>query len=295
MARRPRPAGLRLGFAWSVLAHLFPGQGSQVPDMREQVAALRPDLLELVCELVGDDPFPRVEQSTRFAQPAILCCSLARCSALRARPEALLGHSLGELAALVAAEALDERDALALVVERGRLMAQAGGEGGGMLVLLGGELADAQRLADAHGVAVANDNAPGQVVLSGAADALRDAAAAARAAGLRAMELPVAGAFHSPAMAPARPAWEAALAAVSFAQPRVLVLSCLTAAPIGDPRAALAESLTHPVRFREALLALAAAGCDELVDVGPGRVVAGLARRTLPDASVQCAEVAAHA
>jgi [acyl-carrier-protein] S-malonyltransferase len=274
-------------FGAVVIAYLFPGQGSQVPAMRHEVARLRPGLLAAVCEIVGEDPFERIAESTRFAQPAILCASLARWSALDARPDALLGHSLGELAALTAAGALSEQTALELVAERGRLMAQAGSPQDGMLVVLGGDVADAAALAREHGVTVANDNAPGQVVLSGRRDALLEASRAARAAGLRAMRLPVAGAFHSPAMAPAREAWEAALAAVDFAEPKVRVVSCQTALPIDDPRAVLADSLTHPVRFREALLALHAAGCERFVDVGPGRILEGLVRRTLPRAALE--------
>src|ERR1700716_3531626 len=104
-------------------ALLFPGQGSQTPDMRGTVAAERPDLLEQVVEVVGEDPFALVDAGTRYAQPAIFCASLAGWSAL-GRPEAefMAGHSLGELAALVAGGGLAERDGLELVALRGRLM-----------------------------------------------------------------------------------------------------------------------------------------------------------------------------
>ena len=143
-------------------AFLFAGQGSVVPGMREQVADLRPDLLDAVSEAVGDDPFLRAEESTRYAQPAILCTTLARWSALGAADaEALLGHSLGELSALAAAGSLSEHDALALVALRAALMDEAGEPGDGMIAVLRGELPDVQAIADAHGVTVANDNAPG--------------------------------------------------------------------------------------------------------------------------------------
>lgn len=269
-------------FVVGVTAFLFPGQGSQVPGMRDEVAALRPDLLEAVERAVGEDPFARVEESTRFAQPAILCSSLARWSALDGEPSFLLGHSLGEIGALVAAGALDEHAALELVATRGRLMAEASAPGDGMLAVLRGEPADVAALAERHGVTVANDNAPGQMVLSGELERLDAASRDARRRGLRTMRLAVAGAFHSHAMEPARAAWERALDAVGFAPSRTPVVSCLTAAPIGDPRAALAASLTAPVRFREALLHLAAEGCDDFVDVGPGRILEGLVKRTLP-------------
>jgi [acyl-carrier-protein] S-malonyltransferase len=269
-------------FVVGVTAFLFPGQGSQVPGMREEVQRLRPDLLDAVEAIVGEDPFARVEESTRFAQPAILCCSLARWSALDAEPSHLLGHSMGELGALAAAGALDERQALELVALRGRLMAEASRPGQGMLVVLRGEADDVATLAARHGVTVANDNAPGQIVLSGDLDRLDAASADARRQGLRTMRLPVAGAFHSPAMAPACAAWERALAGAELAPLHTPVVSCMTAAPIDDARAVLAASLTEPVRFREALLHLDAAGCTDYVDVGPGRVLEGLVKRTVP-------------
>ncbi|MBV9166106.1 MAG: ACP S-malonyltransferase, partial [Solirubrobacterales bacterium] len=149
-------------------AILFPGQGSQTDGMREEVARVRPDLLEAVSEALGEDPFPRVDDGTQFAQPAIYCASLAGWEALgRPTGELMAGHSLGELAALVAAGAISDRDGLELVVLRGALMGQA--DEGGMLALLGAGAADkAPELADEHGLAVANDNSPQQVVLSGA-------------------------------------------------------------------------------------------------------------------------------
>src|SRR5580704_14240878 len=180
-------------------AILFPGQGSQTPDMRETVAGVRPDLLSLADEIVGEDPFARAEEGTRFAQPAIFCASLAGWEALgRPSGDFMAGHSLGELGALVASGALRESDGLALVALRGRLMQEAGeqaGDGsgglsGGMLALLGRGAAErAAELAAAHGLSVANDNSPQQVVLSGLRSALPDAAAAARELGLRPMEL----------------------------------------------------------------------------------------------------------
>src|SRR5687767_12081529 len=141
-------------------AVLFPGQGSQQPGMGDLVAAEAPELLERCLALVGADPFERVGESTRFAQPAIFCASVAGWRRLDATPVAAAGHSLGELAALVAAEALDPIDALGLVVLRGALMADAGG--GTMLALLGAGDDDAEALAAEHGATVANYNAPGQ-------------------------------------------------------------------------------------------------------------------------------------
>jgi [acyl-carrier-protein] S-malonyltransferase len=146
--------------------------------MRDVVARRAPELLEQVTELVGEDPFARVEENTRFAQPAIFCASLAGWDALGLHPSAAAGHSLGELAALAAAGVLAREDALELVVLRGRLMGEA--RNGSMLALVGASLEDARAIAGAGGVIVANDNAPGQVVLSGSLDALERTEAAAR-------------------------------------------------------------------------------------------------------------------
>lgn len=278
-------------------AFLFAGQGSLVAGMADEVARLRPDLLDVVSEAVGDDPFARAEESTRYAQPAILCSSLARWSALpgASAGDVLLGHSLGELSALAAAGSVSEHDALRLVAVRAALMDEVGSPDDGMVAILRGELDQVQAIADAHGVTLANDNAPGQAVLAGRRAQLDAAADAAKEAGMRAMRLGVSGAFHSPAMAPAVPAWESALAEVAFAPPEVAVVSCLTGASIEDPRRTLADGLTHPVRFREALLALGAAGERRFVEVGPGKVLAGLAGRTLPDATVEIADIGVYA
>jgi [acyl-carrier-protein] S-malonyltransferase len=270
-----------------VTAILFPGQGSQTPDMRETVSDARPDLLPLVEQIVGEDPFVRAEEGTRFAQPAIFCASLAGWQQL-GRPDGdmMAGHSLGELAALVAAGCLTERDGLELVALRGKLMQESGERAGdgGMIALLGAGAADhAAELAEGHGLAVANDNSPQQVVLSGDRGAFADTSAAAKELGLRPMELPVTGAFHSPMMAEAVPEFEAALARVEVGTPRVTVLSAVTAAPFEDVRAQLAQALTMPVRWRETLLAMRERGGERFVEVGPGRVLTGLVKRTLKD------------
>jgi [acyl-carrier-protein] S-malonyltransferase len=268
-------------------AILFPGQGSQTSEMRDTVKAVRAELLDAAIEVVGEDPFVRVSDGTQFAQPAIFCASLAGWEALgRPLGDLMAGHSLGELAALVAAGSLTERDGLELVALRGRLMQQAGERAGdgGMIALLGAGAADhAQELADGHGLSVANDNSPQQIVLSGARSALPRAAAAAGELGLRALELAVTGAFHSPMMAAAAPEFEAALAQVEVREPGVTVVSAVTAEPFDDIRARLVEALTRPVRWRETMLSLQALGAERFVEVGPGRVLTGLAKRTLRD------------
>jgi malonyl CoA-acyl carrier protein transacylase len=274
-------------------AVLFPGQGSQTPDMRDDVERFRPDLLQLACEELGTDPFERIAEGSRFAQPAIYCASLAGWERL-GRPDvaALAGHSLGEFAALVAAETLSAEDGLRLVALRGRLMDEAAERtgDGGMLAVLGNDARlAAGALAEGHGVFVANDNAPGQVVLSGAVQRLDAAAAEAKTIGLRAIRLAVAGAFHSPAMAGAAPELEAALDAVEFGPGLTPVVSCVTTEPIADPRPVLLAGLTEPVRWRETLLALHTLGVRRFVDAGPGKVLAGLVTRTLDGVTAETA------
>jgi [acyl-carrier-protein] S-malonyltransferase len=268
-------------------AILFPGQGSQTADMRETVQRARPDLLELVAAAVGEDPFPRAQEGTRWAQPAIFCASLAGWAEL-GRPigDWMAGHSLGEIGALVAAGALREADGVKLVALRGKLMQDAGelAGDGGMVALLGAGAADeAPAVAQAHGLSVANDNSPQQVVLSGPRAGLPRAAEAATELGLRAMELPVTGAFHSPMMGSAVPEFEAALNDTEVRQATVPVISAVTAEPFDDIRKRLVEALTSPVRWRETMLALHGLGAERFVEVGPGRVLTGLAKRTLRD------------
>ena len=263
--------------------------------MRDVVADVRPDLLTAVIDLVGEDPFPLVDESTRYAQPAIFCTSLAGWTQVRDRvdPIAVAGHSLGELTALAAAGAIDEFDALRLVVLRGLLMDVAGAASGGgtMLAVLGATPAQAAALASRHRVSLANDNAPGQVVLSGAPDKLKAARDDARGTGLRAVALDVAGAFHSPQMQRAVAPFQEALAAVDVQTPDIPVISCATAEPFGDPREELAGALVSPVRWRETMVALGAAGANTFVDVGPGAVLAKLAPRCLPGAAASSLDV----
>ena len=266
---------------------IFPGQGSQTPDMRATVAEHRPDLLQLAGDIVGVDPFRRAEEATSYAQPAIFCTSLAGWQALgRPLGDFMAGHSLGELAALVAAGAISDQDGLELVALRGRLMHESGERAGngGMLALIGAGAAEhASGLADAQGLAVANDNSPQQVVLSGERARFADAAAAAEELGLRPVELPVTGAFHSPMMEGAVAEFTAALARVEVRDPRVPVFSAVTAARFDDIRRRLAEALISPVRWRETVLAMHEQGAERFVEVGPGKVLTGLVKRTVRD------------
>lgn len=280
-------------------AILFPGQGSQTPDVREQIERTRPDLLAAVIEAVGEDPFPRVEDSTRFAQPAILCTALVAYSQAGIEPDLLAGHSLGEIGALAAAGALSEEDALRLVAERGRLMDEAGERAGGngsMIALLGqGAAEHAGEIARDSGLSVANDNSPKQVVLSGDRACFETATELAGRLSLRAVELPVSGAFHSPMMASATPAFRAAVEAIEVHAPRVPVISGVTTRPVEDVRAVIVDALERPVRWRETLLALHELGARSFLETGPGSVLTGLVRRTLTDVETATMEQLATA
>jgi [acyl-carrier-protein] S-malonyltransferase len=273
------------------IALLFPGQGSHAEGMEDPYRGH--PLLERGLELLGYDPFERLSEGTRYQQPALFLCSVAAWDAWRngdtdgeedaGEAIAAAGHSLGEYAALVAAGALQFDDAVALVDERAAAMAEAGEQRpGGMIALLGGESRDVRALADRHGLVVANDNAPGQLVLSGAVEALDTAEEVAREeTGARARRLDVTGAFHSPLMEPAADRLRAALERTPVSPMEIPVYSNGTAAPFGDVRAELAENLLRAVRWRETLLALRAAGVERFVELGPGAVLTGLVKRTL--------------
>lgn len=267
-------------------AILFPGQGSLTPDSARAARDAWPELVDDAAELLGEDPFAGAPHSTAFAQPAIFVASMAT---WREREDALLGdgicamagHSLGELSALAAAGALTVADALRLVVLRGRLMADAAQErpDGGMVALLGAEPEDASALAEAHGVQVANDNAPGQIVVSGRLPRLDALVADARGQGLRTMTLDVAGAFHSSDMQPAELPFLRALEDVPIAAPRVPVVSGFAARPFSDIPHELSRAVVSPVRWRETMTALVGLGVRTFIDAGPGRVLERLAKR----------------
>jgi [acyl-carrier-protein] S-malonyltransferase len=252
--------------------------------MAAVTAAQRPDLLEQARAELGADPFERVGEGTRFAQPAIFCAALAHWKQAGSPPgEMVAGHSLGELAALVAAGALRAADGLRLAVVRGRLMEEAGkARPGGMLAALGGG-DEVPELAVELGLVVANDNAPGEVVLSGEAEAIEEARRRLRAASVKAIRLPVAGAFHSPLMASAVGPFREALEKVELTAPERPVFSCTAAAPFEDVRTGLVAALTEPVRWRLTLARMRDAGAARFLETGPGDVLTGLVRRTLPE------------
>jgi [acyl-carrier-protein] S-malonyltransferase len=277
-----------MGLMPSSIALLFPGQGSHAEGMEDPYRGH--PLLERGLELLGHDPFERLSEGTRYQQPALFLCSVAAWDTWREEAGddadeaiAAAGHSLGEYAGLVAAGALAFDDAVALVDERAAAMSEAGEQRpGGMIAMLGGESRDVRALADRLGLVVANDNAPGQLVLSGPLQALDAAEAVAREeTGARARRLDVTGAFHSPLMEPAADRLRAALDRTPVGSMRIPVYSNASAAPFTDVRRELAENLLRPVRWRETLLALRAAGAERFVELGPGAVLTGLVKRTL--------------
>ncbi len=276
--------------AGSAQAVLFPGQGVGDASSREFVAAVRPDLLELASVLVGDDPFERMSDGTSFAQPAVYCASIAGFEQLgRPRAEYFAGHSLGEVGALAAAGAIDDGDGVRIVVARGRAMEKAAGQGeeGGMLAV-GSDRDGAAALAAEHGLTLVNENSPRQFVLSGPMAAIEAAATAAKGSGIRAKRLAVAGAFHTEAMASGVGPFREALEEIEFREPDAPVISSTTAEPFGDDaRDALAASLVSPIRWTAVLGRLRELGVTRYLDVGPGKVLAGLVRRTLDDVEIE--------
>jgi [acyl-carrier-protein] S-malonyltransferase len=209
-------------------------------------------------------------------------------------PSAAAGHSLGEYTALAAAGSIGYFEGLALVSARGVAMAEcAAASSSGMAALIGADAASAHKIAADRRAAggqlfVANLNAPGQIVLAGGTDDLEWLAANARDLGVRrAIILKVAGAFHSPFMADAAEALAEALGESTFDEPAFAVYANATALPTDDPGSTLADQLTSPVRFSETLTNLSDAGIDTFVHVGPGDVTAGLAKRTVPGATIK--------
>ena len=286
-------------------AFLFPGQGSQAPGMGADLYERSPEARAVFDEadavlgfaltdlLFGHDA--EALRPTEVTQPALYTHSLAADAVLRARglrPDLAGGHSLGEWSALAAAGAFSFADGLRAVRRRGELMAQAGDvRPGAMSAVLGldaGALeAVCREASDAgEGVVVpANYNDPGQIVISGDGAAVERAGALASAAGARrVVSLPVSGAFHSPLMAFARDGLAETLEALEIAEPQCPVVLNVTAEPTTDPgaiRARLLEQLTAPVRWAQSLQAMQAAGATRFVEVGTGKVLSGLVKRTL--------------
>jgi [acyl-carrier-protein] S-malonyltransferase len=298
------------------VAFVFPGQGSQVPGMGldfggfDEAAA---ELYQWASACLGwdlaetlDKASPDELRQTYIAQPAIFCVSVAALRALEAagvpRPAYVAGHSLGEFSALVAAGALSFEAGLLLVARRAEAMQRAAdARPGSMSSVLGlsaeGVEMAVEATAQRQVLAVANDNAPGNVVVSGEWAALERLPAAAKELGARrVVPLNVGGAFHSPLMAPAVQAFQPHLAAAPLRDPVIPLVANATAEPVTEGarlRELLARQLTGRVRWTESVRRMAALGVDTFIEVGPGTVLTGLIRRTVEGTRVLSAGDAA--
>ncbi|MDE1174682.1 MAG: ACP S-malonyltransferase [Parvibaculaceae bacterium] len=293
-------------------AFTFPGQGSQAVGMGRDLAtafAAAREVFEEVDEALGQKlsrlmwEGPEDELTlTENAQPALMAVSMATMRVLEAEGNFRLagkvsfvaGHSLGEYSALAAAGAISLSDAARLLKLRGQAMQRAVPVGeGAMAALLGLDYGAAAKVAqEAAGDDVcqtANDNAPGQVVISGTKAAVERAAEIAKAHGAkRAMLLPVSAPFHCALMQPAADEMAAALAGVDLKAPVVPLVANVTAARVSDPatiRTLLVEQVTGMVRWRECVLYMEAQGVTSLIEAGAGKVLTGLARRIAKDVS----------
>src|SRR3989338_1539951 len=284
------------------LAFVFPGQGSQAVGMLNALAAEYPAVKETFAEasaalgydlwrIVEHGPEERLNQ-TEVTQPAMLAAGVAVWRVWRARggpaPVIMAGHSLGEYSALVCAEGLAFGDGIKLVADRGRFMQEAVPAGrGGMAAILGLDDDAVRRLCEraAHGEVLApvNFNSPGQVVIAGTAAAVGRAVALAAGAGAkRAVALPVSVPSHCSLMRPAAERMAQRLRAVAIRAPKIPVVHNVHVQAETDPQAirdALVRQIESPVRWVETIQKFTAAGVDELVECGPGRVLAGLNRR----------------
>jgi [acyl-carrier-protein] S-malonyltransferase len=287
-------------------AFVFPGQGSQHPgmgrDLAEAFASARllfeevdDALSQHLSRLMFDGPESELTL-TENAQPALLAASLAVIRVLRVevgfdladQVAYVAGHSLGEYSAHAAAGTMPLGDAVRLVKRRGQAMQKAVPVGeGAMAALLGLDIDAAREVAagtTGFGVCVvANDNCPGQIVISGDRAAVERAVELAAERGARrSIMLPVSAPFHCPLMAPAAEAMEEALGEVVLKSPIVPVVANVTATPTSDPteiKDLLIEQVTRMVRWRETVLLFSRNGVEEIVEIGAGRVLAGLVKR----------------
>ncbi len=292
------------------MALIFPGQGSQTPGMGQEIIAAHSEARDTLQEvddalgeplsaLIANGPEEELRR-TANAQPALMAVSIAifRVLAARGLPHAAIrfvaGHSLGEYSALTAAGVFSAGDAARLLRLRGEAMQRAAPEGqGAMAAFLGMEAREAEAIANSVSgggkvCALANDNAPGQAVVSGHKEAVEQACQLALKQGAkRAQMLAVSAPFHCPLMQPAAEAMQDALAKAKMNRPSVPLVANITAAPVEDPeeiRRLLVAQVTGRVRWRESVAFMAGAGVKMFAEIGAGRVLTGLVKRIARDA-----------
>ncbi len=286
------------------IAFIFPGQGSQKVGMGVDLAQTYPiakavfdeadtSLGRALSQLCFEGPETELKQ-TENTQLAILTCSVATLKVLTQlgiAPQVVAGHSLGEYSALVASSVLDFSDALRLVSARAQFMAEANEkQNGTMAAILGMEASQLQHLCDkVDGVVkIANYNCPGQLVISGEVDAVNQviSLASAEIGARRCRLLPVSGAFHSPLMESAQQKFQSVLDSVMLHPPEIDIVMNVTGehtTDTDDIKHLLFQQITQPVQWKKTLHTIAKTRITNYVEVGPGKVLSGLVKRTLPD------------
>lgn len=284
----------------STVAYVFPGQGSQSAGMGLDLYDSYPAVKETFDEADASLGFPLSRlcfdgpdeelTKTHNVQPAILVTSIACLKALQQSamadfpsPAFLAGHSLGEYTALVAAGVLSLADAVLLVRERGRLMYEAGlASPGSMLAMIGLDEATVREISLQCGAEISNVNCPGQIVLSGVAQALAEADRLARARSARALPLKVSGAFHSALMEPVIAEFSRVVSNFRFQPPTIPVISNVTARPLTDAdsvKEELVKQLRHCIQWQGSVEYMVQRGVTTFYEIGPGKVLSGLVRR----------------
>ncbi|MFA6457719.1 MAG: ACP S-malonyltransferase [Bacteroidota bacterium] len=297
------PASIINLFFMSV-AYIFPGQGSQYVGMGKDLCEQFPEAKKYFDEadnalgfslssICFNGPEEELKQ-TKNTQPAIFLHSVALWNVLKPADASMVaGHSLGEYSALVAAGAISFTDAIKLVRLRGELMQKAGEENPGTMAAIVGldpaVVTEVCKIASAAGIVQpANFNSPGQIVISGSVGGVRKAMEIAKERGAKLVkELVVSGAFHSPLMQSAKDALKTALDATTINEAKIPVYANVTAQPVqkaDEIRKLLFEQVTSPVRWEETVLNMSAAGAVKFIEIGPGKVLQGLVKRTVATA-----------